>query len=43
MPENKCALCRFCLYDRESNNYVCHNEESSNMNPVKTTILTIFQ
>ena len=33
MPENKCALCRFCLYDRESNNYVCHNEESSNHNP----------
>ena len=30
MPENKCALCRFCLYDYERNEYLCHNEESSN-------------
>ena len=37
MPENKCALCRFCLYDRESNNYACHNEESSNFGTILST------
>ena len=37
MPKNKCALCRFCLYDRESNNYACHNEESSNFGTILST------
>lgn len=37
MPENKCALCRFCLYNHERNEYLCHNEESSSYGMVLST------
>ena len=37
MPKNKCALCRFCLYDYERNEYLCHNEESSNFGAILST------